>query len=128
MSSTPTDLLDLAKELYANPPPIPPSPSDAVWRCVIGRAYYAAFSALRRYFESRGSRFPVKGVHQAVRQAIANASTPHSDAETVSIKIGKLINMREISDYELAGLQTKSNASLAINLSSEIIDLIKQLP
>ncbi|MFW9878844.1 MAG: HEPN domain-containing protein [Candidatus Thorarchaeota archaeon] len=93
------------------------------FRTVIGRAYYAAFLAVREYLiRYRGRTFDKERQHQDVIDALDTL-----DAYNVKYLLERLRDNRVNADYYLYKMLTLSLCKKSISISEEIINSIEDI-
>lgn len=117
MSITTKDLIDLAKNKVKS------TTSEVDIRCVVGRAYYAAYHHANNFHDSLlspGVTPPnATGVHARLIHQLINPSIPHTDPDNLkSRSIGYILkgihHLRKKSDYDIDDSITLNDASVAI--------------
>ncbi|WP_298146326.1 hypothetical protein [uncultured Acinetobacter sp.] len=113
--------------------------NEATYRSVIHQAYYASFNQLTDEIENR-LFYPIdpntkrSSVHKAHidacidrQDSIKKDHVDFDNLELIIKNIKRLRGIRRISDYELNKVVNKSEAELAILLSTKVFDSIEKL-
>ena len=122
MSCSPRELLALAVELRAL------EKSEAVERCVVSRAYYAALHAVDQTFEARDQKFRVDGESshaEIIGRATAYSSRivpGRSDAAFIAKQSHRLRRERNHADYHIEKEMRANSHVEAIELATKILD------
>lgn len=117
MSVTTKDLIDLAKNKVKS------ASSEVDIRCVISRAYYAAYHCANNFHNSLlvpgNTTSSVGGVHAKLIDQLTNPGIPNTDPDNFkSRSIGYILkglrHLRKKADYDLHEQITLNDASTAI--------------
>jgi uncharacterized protein (UPF0332 family) len=118
------DFYTLAAQLHANPPD---GLQEAVFRTVIGRAYYAAFCAARDFAHHSDNLAITRGGpdHELVKRHFRDDrdDTRHK----IGVWLGRLMNNRAEADYKAEAAITKATADQSLALSKNVLDALSSL-
>jgi uncharacterized protein (UPF0332 family) len=124
MSVTPGDLLTEAQALSADI-----NHSESRRRTVIGRAYYAAFHALRTAAERQGYRYSRdNGFARSSHENLIEWAIHHGDAKSLvqgAVALRRLKNQRTTADYRLDDAVSLGDARMSL---TKAVHLIAALP
>lgn len=116
------EFLVLADDLLATD-----ASSEARQRCVIGRAYYAAFLLTREYLIAQGHKFNRNTVHQDVWNDMASLRSPVRNSISVAGK--RLRDWRNSADYDLVyRSDLPKEAKIAVLTAKRLISDLRSLP
>jgi uncharacterized protein (UPF0332 family) len=110
------DFLVLARQLTAGP-------AEADWRTAVSRAYYAAFHVARQMFTNLGFRVPrADRAHQYLVFRLSNSG--ESGVEQAGRDLDTLRRLRNRADYDEIPALTQAQATAAVQLASNIIQVL----
>lgn len=120
------EYLRLAKELAKNPPPN--CDLEAIYRTVIGRAYYGAFREAQNFLVKRGS-FSVEfgeGSHNKV--IFEFKGHPNRYCQLIGEDLRRMKQFRERADYQDEFEGSLENAvDLVVDRAEKIMKRLKQI-
>ncbi|MFQ6062685.1 MAG: HEPN domain-containing protein [Methanosarcinales archaeon] len=117
----PEFFLNIAKWLITIEDKVNETKKEAVFRTIIGRAYYAAFLKTNEFLNKKGLLLPT----DSSAHAVARENLKIYFGRDASDEFKELRQMRICADYKLDKSIRKKDAQNAINLSESILSFIE---